>query len=160
LANAACTPASDASKAQQAVSSDPTPQNGCGGQVVPPQARLTPAEIAALPSTGAPGGVQTTVLYGDPTKPGLYTAMLAIPANFSLLPHTHGDSRTTTVISGTWYFAYGVYFDPALFKPLPAGSLYSEPRRVAHFGQTKAEPVVLYVTGCGPSDTKPARPPG
>jgi hypothetical protein len=133
--------------------------DSCGGPTIPPQVRLTPAEIAALPVTGKPGGVQTTVLYGDPTKPGLYTARLAIPAGFVLAAHTHEDTRTTTVVSGTWSIGYGQTFDPAQTKALPPGSLYSEPKTVAHFGTAKDGPVVLYVTGCGPSNTVFVDPP-
>src|SRR6267143_193285 len=37
---------------------------------------------------------------------------------------------------------------------LPAGSFYTEPSGVAHFAETPAEPVVVYLTGDGPSDTQ------
>ena len=37
---------------------------------------------------------------------------------------------------------------------LPAGSFYTEPSGVAHFAETRAEPVVVYITGDGPSDTQ------
>jgi hypothetical protein len=30
---------------------------------------------------------------------------------------------------------------------------YTEPGRVAHFAETKADPVVVYITGHGPTDT-------
>jgi len=155
LAGSACAP-SPATKASQVATVDAGP---CGGPANPPQVRLTPAEIAALPSTGKPGGVQTTVLYGDPTKAGLYTARLAIPAGFVLAAHTHEDTRTTTVVSGTWSIGYGRKFDPAQTKALPPGSLYSEPKLNAHFGTAKDGPVVLYVTGCGPSNTVFVDPP-
>lgn len=154
LAGSACAP--PVAKTPQVAAVD---ANACGGSVIPPQVRLTPAEIAALPSTGKPGGVQTTVLYRDPTQSGLYTARLAIPANFVLAAHTHEDTRTTTVVSGTWSIGYGQKFDPALTKALPPGSLYSEPKAVAHFGTAKGGPVVLYVTGCGPSNTVFVDPP-
>lgn len=160
LAGSACAPspsaAPPAAKTLQVAAAD---VGQCGGSVIPPQVRLTPAEIAALPSTGKPGGVQTTVLYGDPAQSGLYTAKLAIPAGFVLAAHTHEDTRTTTVVSGTWSIGYGRKFDVAQTKALPPGSLYSEPKTVAHFGTAKDGPVVLYVTGCGPSNTVFVDPP-
>ncbi len=70
--------------------------------------RLTPSEIDALTSTGASAGtsgvngIQTRVLKGDPTKSGLYTIQLAVPANTKIEAHTHPDDRVATVISGTW----------------------------------------------------------
>ena len=154
MAGSACAP--PVAKTPQVAAVD---ASACGGPAIPPQVRLTPAEIAALPSKGQPGGVQTTVLYGDPTNPGLYTAMLAIPAGFVLAAHTHEDTRATTVVSGTWSIGYGQKFDPAQIKALPPGSLYSEPKTVAHFGTAKDGPVVLYVTGCGPSNTVFVDPP-
>jgi quercetin dioxygenase-like cupin family protein len=123
------------------------------------QIRLTPNEITAKEVGGAGAGtsgvagIQTTVLLGDPTKPGLYTIRISVPANTTIQAHTHRDNRSATVISGTWYFGYGSVADGASTKPLPAGSFYTEPGGVAHFALTKAEPVVVYITGFGPTDT-------
>src|SRR6266403_5166848 len=121
--------------------------------------RLTPGEIAAKDAGGAGAGtsgvagIQTTVLLGDPSKPGLYTIRLSIPANAVIQAHTHRDNRAAIVMSGTWYFGYGRVADPAATKPLPPGSFYTEPGGVAHFALTKAEPVVVDITGFGPTDT-------
>jgi uncharacterized RmlC-like cupin family protein len=121
--------------------------------------RLTPAEIAAKQAGGAGAGtsgvagIQTTVLLGDPTKPGLYTIRVSIPANTKIQAHTHRDDRSAIVMSGTWYFGYGNVADETSAKPLPAGSFYTEPGGVAHFALTKGEPVVVYITGFGPTDT-------
>ena len=123
------------------------------------QVRLTPGEIAAQEAQGAgPGtsgaaGIQTTVLLGDPSKPGLYTIRLSIAPNTTIQAHTHRDDRVAMVVSGTWYFGYGVRRDPAALKSLPAGSFYTEPAGEPHFAETKAEPVTVYITGHGPTDT-------
>jgi len=75
--------------------------------------RLTPAEIAALvqggPGAGSSGvaGIRTAILAGDPTKPGLYTIKLSVPAHTRIEAHRHGDDRSATVVSGTWYLGYG-----------------------------------------------------
>jgi uncharacterized RmlC-like cupin family protein len=123
------------------------------------QIRLIPSEIAAKESGGAGAGtsgvagIQTTILLGDPAKPGLYTIRLSIPANTKIQAHTHRDDRSATVMSGIWYFGYGRVADEAATKPLPPGSFYTEPGGVAHFALTKTEPVVVYITGVGPTDT-------
>ena len=57
------------------------------------------------------------------------------------------------MISDTWYFGYGPRFDDKALKALPAGSFYTEPPSQPHFAQTRAEPVVLHITGHGPTDT-------
>jgi quercetin dioxygenase-like cupin family protein len=123
------------------------------------QIRMTPGEISAKEAGGAGAGtsgvavIHTTVLLGDPTKPGLYTIRLSIPANTKVQAHTHRDNRSAIVISGTWYFGYGGVANGAATKPLRPGSFYTEPGGVAHFALTRAEPVVVYITGFGPTDT-------
>jgi quercetin dioxygenase-like cupin family protein len=123
------------------------------------QIRLTPKEITAREAGGAGAGtsgvagIQTTVLLGDPTKPGLYTIRLSIPANTTIQAHTHRDDRSAIVMSGTWYFGYGSVANAAATKALPPGSFYTEPAGVAHFALTRAEPVVVYISRFGPTNT-------
>jgi pimeloyl-ACP methyl ester carboxylesterase/uncharacterized RmlC-like cupin family protein len=124
------------------------------------QVRLPPSEINALAAanagagTSGVSGIQTRTLKGDATKPGIHTIQLTIPANVRIQAHTHPDDRVATVISGTWYIGYGAKFDESKLKPLPAGSFYTEPPDVAHFAKTSNEPVVLQITGNGPTGTE------
>jgi hypothetical protein len=60
---------------------------------------------------------------------------------------------------GTWYIGYGDEFDEKKLKALPPGSFYTEPAGLDHFAQTAAEPVVVYITGYGPTDTTYTDPP-
>jgi uncharacterized RmlC-like cupin family protein len=121
--------------------------------------RLTPSEIAELahrgPGSGTSGvaGIQTTILSGDPTRTGLYTIKLYVPANTRIEAHSHRDDRAATVISGTWYLSYGRHFDANALKALPPGSFYTEPPGLPHYAQTRSEPVVVYITGYGPTST-------
>jgi quercetin dioxygenase-like cupin family protein len=125
----------------------------------PAQQRMSPAEFdfsgAASAGAGTSGiaAIQTIVLKGDPTKPGLYTIMLRIPANTRIAAHTHPDDRIGTVISGTWYFGYGKTFDANALKALPPGSFYTEPPGDPHYAETRDSAVVLQITGYGPTGT-------
>jgi quercetin dioxygenase-like cupin family protein len=125
----------------------------------PSARRMTPAEIAGLPQ-GGPGagssgvaGIRTVVLAGDPTKAGLYTIRLSVPAHSRIQPHRHRDDRSVTVVSGTWSLGYGSPFDSKALKPLPPGSFYNEPPGILHFAETGTEAAVVYITGYGPTDT-------
>ncbi len=122
--------------------------------------RLTALEIASRAAASAARGVgvQMTNLIGDPSKPGLYTVRVAIAAHTQVPPHSHRDNRSVTVMSGTWHMGYGTQFDAKALKDLPPGSLYTEPAGQAHFAQTIDQPVVIWVTGYGPSDTRFATP--
>ena len=121
--------------------------------------RLTPTEIEKIASTG-PGagtsgmaGIRTTTLYGDPTKSGLYTIQLAVPAHTKIEAHSHPDNRVATVVSGVWYFGYGDRHLESELKALPAGSFYTEPAGKLHFARTGDESVVLQISGIGPTGT-------
>jgi uncharacterized RmlC-like cupin family protein len=131
----------------------------------PPGAkRVTPSEIKwpAGPTlntgTSYVAGIQTVVLSGDPTKPGLYTILVRLPGNTKIQAHSHPDDRVATVISGTWYFGYGDKFDETKLKALPAGSFYTEPPNGNHFAMTKDEGVVIQLSGVGPTGTKYVNP--
>ncbi|MDA1185048.1 MAG: cupin domain-containing protein, partial [Acidobacteria bacterium] len=87
-----------------------------------------PASAAGGVGTSGVSGVQTVVLKGDPTKPGLYTLLLRAGPNIRALPHSHQDDRVATVISGMWYIGYGDTFDESKLKELPPGSFYTDPR--------------------------------
>jgi quercetin dioxygenase-like cupin family protein len=125
-----------------------------------PGQRLSPAEIGAIPHTGAStgtsgvSGIETRVLHGDPTRTGFYSIQLRVPANTRIEAHDHPDDRVGTVVEGTWYFGYGGRFDEKEVKPLPPGSFYTEPPNVPHFARTGSSPVTLHISGFGPSGTR------
>jgi pimeloyl-ACP methyl ester carboxylesterase/quercetin dioxygenase-like cupin family protein len=123
------------------------------------EVRLTSAEIASLAKGGAGlgtsgvKGIRTTVLAGDPARPGPYTIEIRVPANTRIQAHTHQDARSAVVVSGRWFFGYGKEAADTAVKELPAGSFYLEPAGVAHFALTRSEPAVVYITGSGPTNT-------
>lgn len=122
--------------------------------------RLTPELIEALPHAGAGAGtsgvsgMQTTILLGDPTVAGPYAIEIRVPAHTRIAAHEHRDHRSAVVISGTWYFGYGAVAAEAATRALPPGSFYTEAADDPHFALTKDEPVRVYITGWGPTDTR------
>ena len=126
-----------------------------------PEMRMTPTEIAASASSldnnqiGSSGvaGVHTKVLFGDPKKEGYYSILLFVPAHTTIQAHAHRDNRMATVVSGEWHFGYGDQFDAKSLKTLPQGSVYSEPAGHDHFARTDASPVIVEISGFGPTDT-------
>jgi quercetin dioxygenase-like cupin family protein len=121
--------------------------------------RLTPAEIAALPTVSPGAGtsgiaqIRMFVLQGDPASAGPYTIALEVPPNTQIKAHTHKDQRSAVVIRGTWYFGYGTRANEAAIKQLVAGSFYTEPAAIEHFARTGSDGATVYITGWGPSDT-------
>jgi len=45
-------------------------------------------------------------------------------------------------------------FDPAQRKPLPPGSFCTEPANRARLAETRDDPVIVQITGMGPSSTR------
>jgi len=122
--------------------------------------RLTSDEIAAIVPIGAGAGtsgvsgIKTRILKGDPTRPGLYTIQLTVPANTRIEAHKHPDDRVATVISGTWYIGYGSEFDEKKLKALNPGSFYTEPPDITHFARTGKTAVIVQISGYGPTGTE------
>jgi quercetin dioxygenase-like cupin family protein len=110
---------------------------------------IMPQEIR-YKATGS--GAETAVLYGDPTKAGLYVMRLRLPAGAKVLPHIHPEEvRTLTVISGTLYFGFGEKWDESKLKAYPAGTFFSEVPTTPHFVAAKDGEVIFQATGIGPS---------
>jgi len=93
---------------------------------------------------------ERAVLYGDPSKPGYYVILLKwLPHNNSR-PHYHPNDRFITVLSGTWWVQTGAKYDPAGFKPIPAGSFVVHTGKEIHYDGAKDEPCLLQISGMGP----------
>jgi quercetin dioxygenase-like cupin family protein len=123
-----------------------------------PDYAKTPAELSAVQPTGGAGGsgnpkVQVVTILGDASKPGVYAQLLKVGAEAQIPAHHHAGDRVGTVLQGTWHFGYGGQFDKAKLKTLPVGSVYTEPSNEPHFAMTSNEPVVVLITGIGPTDT-------
>jgi quercetin dioxygenase-like cupin family protein len=131
-------------------------QDGTGIRLAPEDIKWPSA--AAQTGTSFVRGAQMAVLAGAPMKNGLYTVAIKVPPNTKIQPHSHPDERVATVVSGTWYFAYGDKFEEAQLKKLPPGSFYNEPAGGNHFAMTKDEEVVVQLSGVGPTGTKYVNP--
>jgi hypothetical protein len=84
---------------------------------------VTPAEIQW--GTGPailPAGAQAAVLYGDPTKDGLFSIRFKLPKSYRVPPHTLSKAGFFTVISGTFTIGMGAKADPSKARAMPAGS--------------------------------------
>ena len=96
------------------------------------------------PLAGTP---EVAVLFGDPTKPGVYVMRVKVPSGLKLMPHWHPDEvRTVVVLSGTFQHGYGDRWDESKLKPHPAGTFFSEPPKAPHFAWAKDGEVVLQIT--------------
>jgi quercetin dioxygenase-like cupin family protein len=104
---------------------------------------VTPAEIQWGPAPDIlPPGIQGAVLYGDPTKDGLFAMRFKLPKGYSVAPHTVSKVGTFTVISGTFRIGMGEKVDPSKARAMPAGSFIALPPGSPHFVSVDEETVV------------------
>jgi hypothetical protein len=113
--------------------------------------RVTPSDLKWSPLPSMPTGTQSTVLHGNPAKPGLYTVRLKVPANSKMPVHSHPDERVRVIISGTYYSALGDKVDASKLLSFPPGTFSHVPPKVWQFAETRDEEVIFEITGIGPT---------
>ena len=128
---------------------DPAPARGPDPAVL---AFTLPADFKWKESTEFLG-LSSVVLYGDPSKPGLYAVRNRFsPGSFSR-PHFHPNDRFIVVVSGTWWVGTGPLFDPKSTTPMPVGSFVTHYADKIHYDGAKAEACEVVIFGMGPTTT-------
>jgi len=104
-----------------------------------------------------PAGNQQAVLFGDPTKPGLYGVMVKwLAGNHFSRPHFHPNDRFITVLSGTWWVGSGPDFDPNNASvAMPAGSFITHYGKQVQWDGAKDTDAVLLIVGEGQATSTP-----
>ena len=104
---------------------------------------VTPVEITwkAGPPSLQPGA-QAAILYGDPSKEGVFVMRLKLPPGFRIAPHTHPKPEILTVISGAFHIGMGTQANPAGARRLAAGSFFAFDPGLAHYAHVEEETVV------------------
>jgi quercetin dioxygenase-like cupin family protein len=111
---------------------------------------LTTSDIKWSPAPSSiPAGAQAAVLYGDPSKDGLFALRLKLPKGYAIAPHTHPKPEIVTVISGTFRLGIGDSADRNKGQPLAAGSFFALHPGMAHFAFAD-EDTVIQLNSTGP----------
>jgi quercetin dioxygenase-like cupin family protein len=111
---------------------------------------VAPQQIKWAPAPAVlPPGAEVAVLFGDPTKEGLFAMRLKLPAGYSVPPHTHPVDEVVTVISGTFALGMGETADQSKAQALPAGSFFALPPDTAHYVFIDEE-TVIQISTVGP----------
>ena len=106
--------------------------------------------------TEGTGGASSAVLFGDPSKPGLYIQLVKWSPGHMSHPHFHPNDRFITVLQGTWWVGTGTKFDPDATVPMPAGSFVTHFGKQVHYDGAKDVPAILEIVGEGPATATPA----
>lgn len=103
-------------------------------------------------------GVKFVVLFGDPSRPGLYVIRARFAPHTMSRPHWHPEARYVTVLSGTWWAGTGDSFDPDKTTPIAAGGFAVHTAGKVHYDGAKDEEAVVQIVGIGPSGTNVVEP--
>ncbi|PCJ22727.1 MAG: hypothetical protein COA96_13575 [SAR86 cluster bacterium] len=110
--------------------------------------------MIAAPSDLVPDdGSITTVVYGDPSKSGIYVIQITFAAGRGSRPHYHNQARYITVLKGTWWVSTGPgadVYDPDNMKRVEQGTFIYEPPNGHHYDMAKDEAVTVQIMGMGP----------
>jgi len=104
-------------------------------------------------------GTEIAILLGAPREAGPLVVRVRMPPNQRVLPHTHPDARTYTVLAGEWKLGFGEQFDAANLRSYKAESLYRLPARVPHYQAAGPEGAVVQIESIGPTSTDFIKPP-
>jgi quercetin dioxygenase-like cupin family protein len=96
------------------------------------------------------------VIFGDPSKPGLYGLLIRWKAGHFSRPHFHNTDRYAYVLEGTWWVSSSDTYDLAKTYPMPAGSVVTDLANQVHYDGAKDTDALLELVGMGPVKTTPA----
>jgi quercetin dioxygenase-like cupin family protein len=111
---------------------------------------VSPQDIEWAPGPASiPPGAEAAVLYGDPSKEGLFALRLKLPIGYHIPPHMHPKPEVVTVISGTFRLGMGETADQSKADALPTGSFFALPPGSAHYAYAD-EDTILQLNSVGP----------
>jgi hypothetical protein len=128
-----------------AQSTDPAPD--------PSHITFTPPKDVKWKSSDS---LDQTVIFGDPSKPGLYGILIRWHAGHFSRPHFHNTDRYAYVISGTWWVSSSDSYDLSKIYPMPAGSVVTDLADKVHWDGAKDTDALLELVGMGPVTTTQA----
>ena len=102
------------------------------------------------------GTSNQVVLFGDPTKAGIYAVQITFKAGSGSRPHFHDQDRFVTVVKGTWYVALGPdsdVYDLSKMTAMKAGSFIYHPAFGHHYDGAHEEDATVRIIGMGPVKT-------
>ena len=105
---------------------------------------------------GRPNSVtQSAILFGDPTKPGLYAQLLKRGPNDWSEAHYHANDRIITVLAETMLIGTGPIVDRKNVVAVKAGGFIKDFAHQPHYDGTGPEGMTIEIIGMGPNTSTP-----
>ncbi len=113
--------------------------------------RINPEEVRFKSPLGV--GPEQAIIFGDPSKPGLYVVRVKFPPGAHSNPHFHSRDRHATVIKGVWWNGTGPELDFTRAVPMKVGSYVLHPAQGVHWDGAGDEETIVQIIGEGPVET-------
>ena len=114
---------------------------------------VAPQEVTWGPAPDVlSAGAQAAVLFGDPSKEGLFVLRLKFPKGYRVAPHSHSVWEVVTVIAGTFRLGMGETADQSTARPLLTGSFFALPPGHVHHVFIDEDNTVIQISTNGPWD--------
>lgn len=95
---------------------------------------LTPDSLRwGPPPPGVPAGAELAVLSGDPSKEGMFTIRVRVPAGYTVPPHHHPTVELVTIIDGDLSYGMGATLDRAKASRLTEGGYFVAEAKMNHY---------------------------
>ena len=98
---------------------------------------------------GLPAGAKFAVISGDPSKEGLFTVQIKMPAGYAVAPHHHPTDERVSVVSGQLGYGMGEKLDRDHAGTLTPGYHVVMQSGMNHWVFTK-DPATVQVRAMGP----------
>lgn len=102
-------------------------------------------------------GLKGAWVLGSEKAHGTYVQRVELASGTRIAPHTHPDTRYSTILSGTLFVAFSERPADADFVAIPTGAVYVAPANQPHALWARAGQVVYQEAGTGPTGTKMLR---
>ena len=97
-----------------------------------------------------PKGAKSVILVGDPSKAGVFIALLKFPSNYPIPPHIHPFTEVITVLRGKLGNGMGETFDTKKGEMLNVGSSFVLPAGHTHYVWTTDQETIVELIATGP----------
>jgi quercetin dioxygenase-like cupin family protein len=104
-------------------------------------------ETATWAPSGA--GLESSVVFGDSDKPGVYTIAFRLAPGAWIPPHTHRKPKQVIVLRGALKMGFGTLVDTTKVEVVEQGQAHVVPPETAHYEGASGATIVLF-SGQGP----------
>ncbi len=141
----------------------PAPSQSPAAAMAQPPSAVAAAQLAPQPilpenlqwnTPAAVPSIRSAWVLGSESQATPYAMRVVLKSGGRIAPHTHPDTRYSTVLSGTLMVGFGQTMDESKLVAVPAGAVYVAPAGQVHWLWARDGEVAYQEAGNGPTGTQ------